>query len=126
MAVILLLGDKSTILLPNGEFPIEVVRSESDMRRGLGNREEIGTAGMLFVFKKEDKHGIWMKDMRFPIDILWLDSKYKVVSVAENVSPDTFPKIFYPHTNAKYVFEAKAGFSAENKIYEDIKLHFSF
>ena len=81
---------------------------------------------MLFIFKKEDIHGIWMKDMQFPIDILWLDSGYEVVDIAENVSPLTYPKIFYPKTSSLYVFEARQGFARENKIGLGTKLQISF
>lgn len=65
--------------------------------------------GMLFVFDVPDNVGFWMKDMLFPIDIVWIDSDMKVVSFKENVSPDTFPQILYPNTPALYVLEVTAG-----------------
>jgi uncharacterized membrane protein (UPF0127 family) len=54
-----------------------------------------------------------MKDMLFPIDIVWIDSEYRVVSIAKNISPDTFPKTFFPTQSARFVLEMNAG-TAEN------------
>lgn len=53
--------------------------------------------------------GFWMKDMKFPIDMLWLDNQYRVVSSEENVSPDTYPKVFFPSAPSRYVIELSAG-----------------
>ena len=64
---------------------------------------------MLFVFKKPTRSGFWMKDMFFSLDIVWLDSNKKVVHIEQNISPDTYPKIFGPVTPAQYVMEFKAG-----------------
>lgn len=64
---------------------------------------------MLFVFEKEGKHGIWMKDMLMPLDIIWLDANKQIVHLEKNVSPDSYPKSFNPGSNAKYVIETKAG-----------------
>jgi uncharacterized membrane protein (UPF0127 family) len=71
---------------------------------------------LLFVFEKEDKHGIWMKNMLMPIDILWLDSNKRIIHKEENVSPGTYPKVFYPKSNAKYVLETKTGFIEDNTL----------
>ncbi|MEX0933663.1 MAG: DUF192 domain-containing protein [Candidatus Paceibacterota bacterium] len=77
---------------------------------GLSYRKEIKEGhGMLFVFEKEGYHGIWMEHMRFPIDIIWLDEALRVVSIKENVSPDSFPEVFSPSAPALYVLEVNAG-----------------
>jgi uncharacterized membrane protein (UPF0127 family) len=72
--------------------------------------------GMLFKFEQADEHGIWMKDMTIPIDIIWIDEQNRVVSIKENVSPDTYPEIFKPDAPAKYVLEVTAGYVAAKKI----------
>ena len=77
---------------------------------GLGGRLSLpSTHVMLFVFDEPDRHGIWMKDMQFAIDIAWLDANAKVVHLKSNVSPATFPDVFQPPTDALYVIEANAG-----------------
>lgn len=72
--------------------------------------------GMFFVFPADGHHGIWMKQMKYPIDIIWLDSVLKVVHIEEQISPLTFPKTFHPETAARYVLEVPSGFAAHNKI----------
>jgi uncharacterized membrane protein (UPF0127 family) len=64
---------------------------------------------MLFVFDKSDRYGFWMKDMHFALDICWLDDSGKVISIARNVSADSYPKAFYPKKPARMVIEANAG-----------------
>lgn len=64
----------------------------------------------LFVFGAEGSHSIWMKDMNYPLDIIWVTKEREVVHIEENVSPDTYPKSFGSPIPAWYVIEANAGF----------------
>ena len=52
-----------------------------------------------------------MKDMKFPIDMLWLSGTRRVVYMAQNVSPDTYPEVFAPTRPARYVLELPAGYA---------------
>ncbi len=89
---------------------LEIVDTKADKARGLSGRSSIGLAdGMLFVFSNEGTHGIWMKEMKFSLDIIWIDSLGKVVFIKEEISPDTFPEVFKPETPAKFVIEVAAG-----------------
>ena len=103
----------SGIRIQNKDFTILVVDTMEELALGLGGRNDLDEAGMLFIFPEVGKHGIWMKDMRFAIDIFWLDENFRIIKVEKNTSPDTFPKTFYPEEPVKYVFETKSGF-AEN------------
>ena len=71
---------------------------------------------MLFKYDEPGIYGIWMKDMKFAIDVIWLDGGYRVIKIAENVRPDSFPKVFEPNQPALYVLEVNAGFAARNGI----------
>jgi uncharacterized membrane protein (UPF0127 family) len=96
-----------------GDAKLKILLSKTGEERtkGLSDKEKLDEGwGMLFVFPEEAKHGIWMKDMNFNIDIIWLDSKFLVVDFAENVEPKTFPKVFKPKQPAKYVLEVNTGF----------------
>lgn len=64
----------------------------------------------LFVFESEGPQPIWMKDMRYAIDIMWVDSAGLVVHTETAVSPDTFPQTFASPVPARYVIEAESGF----------------
>ncbi len=79
--------------------------------QGLSGRPGLAeNKGMLFIFKIPYKYGFWMKDMNFPIDIIWINSD-KIVDFAENVQPsagDSLP-IFRPSAAADKVLELSAG-----------------
>ena len=90
---------------------LEIVTSAGDRARGLSGRSNLpNNTGMWFVFNSDDYHGIWMKDMNFSIDIIWVDSFMKIVHIEENVSPDTYPHVFKPNITSRYVLEVPAGY----------------
>jgi hypothetical protein len=77
----------------------------------------------LFAFGAPGLHSIWMKDMQYPLDILWAAEDGTIVHIEENVSPDTYSKenprasrSFESPTPAWYVIEANAGFVASSTI----------
>jgi uncharacterized membrane protein (UPF0127 family) len=65
-----------------------------------------------FIFPNDGPHPIWMKDMRYPLDIIWLDAQGVVVHYEEVVDPATYPQTFQSPIPARYVVEANAGFIA--------------
>ncbi len=93
---------------------VEVVSGKKDMERGLQGKQGLGpNKGMLFIFDHDDRYRFWMKDMKFPIDIIWLDRQDRIVAIGENVPPcaaDPCP-VYVPPVNARYVLEVSAGFS---------------
>lgn len=99
----------------NGQrLNLEVIASPEAQAKGLSGREAIGEdEGMLFVFQDTSEHCMWMKDMRFSIDMIWLDGTKRVVHMAKNVSPRTYPKNFCSQWPSKYVLETAAGKSEE-------------
>ncbi len=109
-------------LLPTLSFGIttlSVILADTDALReqGLSGRTGLqSNTGMLFEFESAGYPAIWMKDMLFSIDILWLDDNFTVVELAENISPETYPKIFSPRIPARYVLEVPAGFSRAHSI----------
>jgi uncharacterized membrane protein (UPF0127 family) len=84
--------------------------------------------GMLFLFEAPpDFHTIWMKNCRFPIDIVWLDEEKKVVHVADSVPPcsgDPCP-LYQPLRKALYVVEMNAGQARREKATVGATLSFS-
>lgn len=70
----------------------------------------------LFAFGVPGNHSIWMKDMNYPIDIIWVAKEGNVVHIEEDVSPDTYPESFSSPKQAWYVVEAKAGFVASSSL----------
>jgi uncharacterized membrane protein (UPF0127 family) len=104
----LTIGDKSIYLI--------IADSDEERELGLGNRESLPeNEAMLFVFEKPDKYAFWMKDMKFPIDIIWLDQEFKIVHIAYDVQVESYPEfIFEPPQESLYVLETVAGFAQKN------------
>lgn len=97
-------------ILDSTEILIEKAETDKERVLGLSGRHSLGSAdGLLFIFPDEGKYGIWMKDMLFSIDIIWINSSGEVVFIEENVSPETFPSVFKPDKLAKFVLEVEAG-----------------
>jgi uncharacterized protein len=94
--------------------PIKVLTADTFNRRikGLSGRQSLpDNWGMLFVFNHCGYHSFWMKDMNFPIDIIWLNQEGVVVDIAYNINPETWPKTFSPQKPACYGLEINAGLS---------------
>src|SRR3954470_25075142 len=83
--------DLIPLTLPSGKvLQVEVMVKDEDRAMGLMFRPSLPVdRGMLFLFERPDFHGIWMKNCKFPIDILWLDEHHAVVHLAEKVPPCT-------------------------------------
>ena len=101
------------VTLPSGTvLQTEVMVEDADRAMGLMFRPSLPAGrALLFVFEEPGFHGIWMKNCRFPIDILWLDESGKVVHLAEAVPPCTTPECpsYQPMRKASYVIEMGAG-----------------
>jgi len=107
------------------KIKVEIAFTPENQEKGLSGREKIGeNEGMLFVFENSSKHFFWMKDMNFPIDIIWINEEKKIVFLKENVSPDTFPETFSSEKDSKYVLEVMAGFSQKNNLEEGETVQF--
>ena len=96
---------------------VDVANSVKEIKTGLSGRTtlEIGQ-GMLFIFDKLDFYGMWMKDMNFPIDIIWIDENLQIIDIKTQVLQKSYSEIFYPAQKALYVIEVNAGFSELNNI----------
>lgn len=100
------------VVLAGTSVSVEIARTPPERNRGLSGREELMWGhGMLFIMDEPGLHGFWMKDMKFPIDIIWIDENLVVQDISAELPPESYPKIFYPKTKAKYVLEVPAGFS---------------
>jgi hypothetical protein len=88
----------------------EVVKTPAKITRGLSGRADIAADyGMLFVFSRKSRCGFWMNEMLAPIDIIWLDDDGTIVGIEAEVSPDTFPEMFYSPVPVRLVLETRAG-----------------
>lgn len=98
---------------------VELAATSQAQAKGLMFRTSLpADRGMLFVFAKEDFWSFWMKNTYIPLDIIWMDSRGRVVDMVENAMPSKAaePPSFKPVFAARYVLEANAGFAAKNGI----------
>lgn len=112
-----------------GTVPIsvEVADTVAEQVRGLSGKARLPeNTGLLFVFAEDARHGIWMKDMNFAIDIVWAKAGGEVVHLEERISPDTYPRIYEPDEDARYVLELPAGFLELHGIREGDRLSLPF
>lgn len=88
---------------------------------GLGGRESLcPTCAMLFLFREPENLAFWMKDMRFPLDIVWLLDD-KVVFIERSVSAES-DEVYRSDTPANRVLEVNAGV-AQNLHVGDIVIY---
>lgn len=112
------------IAISSGQLSVFArVADESDERKkGLSKMDGLPISeGMLFVFDKSDKYAIWMKDMKFAIDIIWIGQDKRIVDIAHNVPPEPGKDedelaIYRPKTEALYILEINAGLASLNNL----------
>lgn len=112
-----------TILMPKGALEVEMVDTPASRELGLSGRTTMGDdEGMLFVFDDPGRYGFWMKDMKFPLDIIWINQNGVVVSIERELTPGSYPKAFTNQADASYVLEIKSGMSERFGLYLGSKI----
>ncbi len=73
---------------------------------------------MIFVFGFEGNHGLWMRNMQFPIDAIWLDSDKRIVHIEKSMQPcrSINCRTYSSAKGSKYVIELRDGFVKRNRI----------
>ena len=104
----------------------EIADSFSKKMKGLMYREKLeGSQGMLFPFLIPWQRFFWMKNVKIPLDIIFVNSKNKINKIYEApVEKGIFYKMYGSNGFCKYVIETDMGFCKKNKInkYTEIKI----
>lgn len=114
-------GSKLNFSLGEKSYIFEIVNSSASRILGLSGRNEIDSDGLLFVFNKKDFHSIWMKEMKFNIDLIWIvdgrvvDITYGLQAPPSNVALEKLPT-YSPSIPSDILIEVKEGFAEENNI----------
>lgn len=109
----------ATVALMIGSTSVQASVADSlpERIKGLSNTPYLPEGVVkLFVFGAAGEHAIWMKDMNYALDIIWVAKEGEIVHIEEHVAPDTFPDSFASPVPAWYVIEANAGFVESNTI----------
>jgi uncharacterized membrane protein (UPF0127 family) len=114
------------VCIRNTCVKVEVARTDSQKEKGLMDRQRLPQdEGMLFVFDEQKIRAFWMKNMRFPLDIIWMKADKKIVSISEDVEPckETCPALI-SNAPVQFVLEVNSGFAQKNKIKVGDQLEF--
>jgi uncharacterized membrane protein (UPF0127 family) len=118
---------ENAVTIGNVKIKVDVADTPLKQSQGLSGRAELKEGeGMFFIFEKPAHYSFWMKDMNFPIDIIWIDENYQIVDIKHSLSPETYPNTVSPKTSAQYVLEVPAGFSQKNNIVEKSTIKINF
>lgn len=111
-------SETSNVLkIGNAAVKIDIVDTPPERARGLSGIDSIeDDEGMLFVFGGPRRYSFWMKDMRFPIDIVWIGEDRRVVDITENLRPESYPAQYQPREPAQYVLEVNTGWARRHNI----------
>ncbi len=104
--------DAVKVSFQEGSFMAKVVSNDEERTKGLSGTASLAdNEAMLFVFPSEERWGIWMKDMNYAIDIIWLNAAKEVIHIKESATPESYlqKESFRPEEKAKYVLEVMAG-----------------
>lgn len=104
----------ATATINDQTFTITVAKTEEEKQKGLSGIESLPLdEGKLFIFDQPDTLSFWMKDMKFPIDIIFINDD-KIVSIVENAKPvaaNTNLPIYQPTAPSDKALEINAGLS---------------
>jgi uncharacterized membrane protein (UPF0127 family) len=107
----------SKMSIGNTEVNASVAKTWTERITGLSNTPYLPEEVVkLFVFDSSAFHSIWMKDMNYAIDIIWVDEESKIVYIKNDATPESYPESFVSEVPARYVIETKAGFAGKNAI----------
>ncbi|TVQ27978.1 MAG: DUF192 domain-containing protein [Wenzhouxiangella sp.] len=115
LLLVLLAGCEATepwVEVKGQRYFVEIADTDETRARGMMFRDELGeNRGMLFIFSRDEPRSFWMRNTRIPLDIIYIDSQWQVVSIVHNARPCRARQCpSYPSTGpARYVLEVNAG-----------------
>ncbi len=97
------------------KITLEIADDSYKRAKGLMYRRRLSdNKGMLFVFSSEKRYSFWMMNMRFSIDILWLDKNSRIVDITKRAEPaESFFSAgsYRPKKPVMYAIEVRSGFA---------------
>ena len=113
--------ESAIVGIGDATYVVDLAITSDERQQGLSGREHLPQdAGMLFVFKDEQVRHFWMKEMNFPLDIIWIDAQCRLLEVSSdvptpppNAGNDDIPRVQSP-SPSRYVLEVNAGEAERN------------
>lgn len=109
-------GSTAVVTINDLDVEAEIARTSKQQIKGLSGRDSLKDGqGMLFVYDDYAVRKFWMKDMKFPIDIIWIKDD-RIIGIEENAAVPTSAEIptFTSPAPVNYVLEVSAGFARKH------------
>jgi uncharacterized membrane protein (UPF0127 family) len=102
------------VTIDNQSFNVSIANSEKDREIGLSETKSLDqNQGMLFLFNNPGYYSFWMKNMKFPIDIIFINND-QIVTIHDNaqiIKAQENPMLYTPTQSSDKVLEIQAGLS---------------
>lgn len=93
------------------KYEVSLASTEEEREQGLQGREKLKEdEGMLFVYEEPQTVSFWMKDTEIPLDIIFIDDEFEVISIHRGVPMDETP---ITERNVLLVLEVNEGSGIE-------------
>jgi uncharacterized membrane protein (UPF0127 family) len=113
--------DTAEVRVGDAVVQAEVADDDAERALGLGGRDRLARDAGMYFFLTSNAPRIWMKGMRFPLDLVWIDGD-RVVDVTARVpneppgTPDAQLPVYSPSRPANRVLEVNAGWAQRNGV----------
>lgn len=120
--------NQTVVSIADARLLADIADTPEKRSLGLGVRNNMTEGeGMLFLLEQSSRQPFWMNGMKFPIDIIWINSDREVVHIEHSLEP--CPSSLdcpnhYPDEEALYVLETVAGFSERHGVMDGTKVEF--
>jgi uncharacterized membrane protein (UPF0127 family) len=108
----------TTVTINDTKITAWIADTENARETGLMGMQNINeNEGMLFVYERPGAYAFWMKNTLMPLDIIFVSSDMKIISI-QNMEPCTMEpcKIYPPPSNIMYAIEVKGGFAERHNV----------
>lgn len=91
-------------------IPVSIADTDKKRELGLSGTPSLTKgSGKLFIFQHPGEYGFWMKDMKYDLDLVWIDAAFRIVDVTKGVTPASYPNVFYAKEPVLFVLEVNSG-----------------
>ena len=119
---------KGYLIIDHFKIFVDIAVTDKQKQDGLSIKNFMNeNEGMLFFLEEPRKASFWMKNMHFPIDIIWLDENFSIVHIEEELKPCTmafYCPSYKPLKESLYVLETIAGFANNHHLKIGDKMDF--
>jgi uncharacterized membrane protein (UPF0127 family) len=111
---------KGYVIIDDFKIFVDIALTDKQQQDGLSVKNFMNeNEGMLFFLGNPTKASFWMKNMHFPIDIIWLDENFSIVHIEDALKPCTmafYCPSYKPLKESLYVLETIAGFANKHHL----------